>query len=83
MRKSTQRGIIVHRKDDRQRVREEAQSERIRRSRTQELNTPVRTLIVIHSFSQKHTNSKHKPTDSDKLDSCILLKKYIVLAAPY
>lgn len=41
---------FVHRQDDHQRVREEAQSQHLRRTRAKELYTPVRTLIVNNSF---------------------------------
>lgn len=44
------RALFVHREDDNQRIREEAQSEHLRWSRAAELDTPVRTLIVINSF---------------------------------
>lgn len=47
--------LFVLRKDDNQRIRAEEQSERVRRVRAEELDTPVRTLIVINSFyHQQH-----------------------------
>lgn len=53
--------LIAHREDDNQRVREEAQSEHLRRIRAAELDSPVRTLntVIFSVFPQQQQETTH------------------------